>query len=380
MKQRITAALLLSLMAFGPWAFAQSPSELSFISKYDRFDLQRSGKGYALNGKSVKLGTFDQFIGLFNAEIEGNCGSHGKVDLTVKAKFGERVVERRFYIKAGIVSDGSQCASVSGEGIQFIPLHRSWFEETATLSIPVRSPLKVMKGEEVFASFEKIKQEWRGATPGDYPNWEFFNSFTDSLTDFVITHRVHASAVEGKPGFSLLSGGKKYDFFKLGATLWVVKIPSFAWLVGSSRWTSWIDMEKSQWVDRFSSQLAFLTDKSKDMDSRRGALAALDGQWSPSIREALQQILLDDQESNELKMEAVRLMKQKPTLDNMGIMIRVLKAEADVDLQYLLTQALRVRNPKGPLLTPDTEEGLRIKAITEWKQWWRTIKHSESEN
>ncbi len=378
--KQINVALLLGLTVFGHWANGQLPGEMNFTSRYDRFDLQRSGRGYALDGKPIKLGTFNQFMNLFSTEIEGGCGANRKADLTVKAKFGERIVERKFYVKAGIVSDGLQCANVSGEGIHFIPLHRSWFDETTTMTIALRSPVKVIKGEEMLASFQKVGNEWHAGTGGEFPNWEFFQSFTEALTDFVITHRVHASIAEGKPGFTLTSGGKKYEFYKLGATLWVAKTPGVGWLVGSARWTSWLDMEKSQWVDRFASQLAFLTDKSKDVDSRRGALAALEGQWSPSIRDALKQILLDGQENNELKMEAVRMMKQKPSMENMGLMISVLKAESDVDLQYLLTQALRVRNPKGPLLTPDTEESKRVQGILEWKQWWQRLKHSEIKN
>lgn len=373
------AALIWTSSVFGGWAFAQSPAELSFTSKYDKFDLLRSGRGYSLAGKPAKLGTFEQFLNLFSSEIEGDCGSAGKPDVTVKARFGERWVERRFHIKTRLVSDGKQCATVSGEGIHFIPLHRSWFDETATMTIALRSPLKITKGEEVLASFEKAGGEWRSGLTSEYPNWEFFSAFQDSLTDFVISHRVHPSATAGKPGFVLQTGGKKIEFFKLGATLWVAKIPVTPWLVGSARWTTWVDMEKSQWVDRFSPQLLFLSDKGKDLDSRRGALAALEGQWSPSIRDALKKIILDQDEAHDLKMEAVRIMKQKPTLETMGVFMKALRAEADVDLQYVLSQALRTRNPKGQLIPPDMEESKRQKAISEWREWWRSVQHTKDE-
>lgn len=371
------AAIFLASAAFGDWAFAQAPVELSFTTKYDKFDLLRSGRSYTIGGKPAKLGTFEQFLNLFSSEIEGDCGGAGKPDVTVKARFQERWVERRFYIKKRLVSDGSHCATVSGEGIFFLPLHRSWFDESATMTIALKSPLKITRGGDALATFEKVGTEWRGGIAGEYPNWEFFSTFTESLKDFLISHRVHPSVTDGKPGFVLQTGGKRIEFFKLGATLWVAKVPATPWLVGSAQWTNWIDMEKSQWVDRFSPQLTFLSDKGKDLDSRRGALAALEGQWSPSIRDALKKIMLDEQEANELKMEAVRIMKQKPTLENMGVFIQSLRSEADVDLQYLLSQALRTRNPKGQLIPPDMEESKRQKAITEWREWWRSVQHTK---
>lgn len=363
-------------MVSASWAFAQAPSELTFTSKYDKFQLRRSGGQYLLGDKSVKLGTFDQFLSLFTRDLEGPCSGLGSSDLTVEARYGEKLVKRRFYVKERIVTDGSQCAPVSGEGIYFIPLHKSWFDDSAILSIPLVAPVKIVKEQKTLAAFSQTNDEWRSTAVGEYPNWEFFNSFKDSLREFVISHRVHRAVTTGKPGFVLLSGGKKYEFFKLGNTLWVGTLPNTPWLVGTHRWTNWGDMEASQWRDSNSAALTVAADKSKELEERKAALANFEGQWSPSLRDVLKGILLDETESNDLKYDAVRLMKQKPSLENMGILIKVLKANGDADLMFSISQALRVRNPKGPVLNPDLDESARQKAIAEWREWWNTVQHT----
>jgi hypothetical protein len=374
------AALAAWAWFFCHWALAQAPAELQFTSRYDKFQLQRSGGRYLLNDKAVKLGTFDQFLNLFTSEVEGGCPSSlGKADLTVKARLGEKWVERKFHVKSHVVSDGSQCATVSGEGIFYIPLHQSWFDESATASIALQSPLKIVRDKETLAAFEKKGDSWRNILADEYPNWEFFNSYTDSLKDFVITHRVHKDAAEGKPGYVLLSGGKKYEFYKLGSTLWVGLLPGTPWLVGSSRWTTWVDMEKSQWVDRFGSQLKIMVDKNRPIEERKEAMASLEGQWTPSIRDALGQIITEDDNPSDFKMDAVRLMRRKPTLENMGVLIKALKPGGDPELQYLVSQALRTRHPRGPLMPPDMGDGERSKAINEWKQWWQKVQHTKDE-
>jgi hypothetical protein len=355
------------------WTFAQSPSELTFTSRFDKFQLQRSGKSYLLEGKPVDLTSFSQFLGLFSKEIEGECSSPGRPDLTVIAKFGETLKTRKFYVESQIVSDGQQCSTVNGDGINFIPLHRSWLLEKTTLGIALQSPFKIMRGDETLAWLEKAGGEWRNGLQEVFPNWEFFASFADSLRDFNVTHRFHKAAAKGKPGFTLVSGSKRYKFSKITATIWAAEIPGTPWLVASSRWSAWQDMEKSQWVDRFSPQLNALLDKSKDLESRRGTLAALEGQWSPSIRRVLAQILFDADENATLKTDTVRLFKQKPSNETVLILIKALGANKDNELLLAISRALRVRNPNGPTIDADLDDSARAKAIAQWNQWAKKI-------
>ena len=239
----LTHGLFIVLLFISHWAFAQTPSELQFQSRYDQFELRRSGGQYMLGDRRVKLGSFEQFLSLFNKEIEGDCSLKGKPDLTVKGKYGGAWVERRFYIAERVVSDGKQCATIGGDGLYFSPLHRSWFDDTAKSTIALKSPLTLSRGDAKLASFTQAKGEWVNSIKGEFPNWEFFSSFQDSLRDFTISHRVHKAAIAGKPGFTLTSGKRKYEFYKLGDSLWVTTLPGSAWLVASARWTSWADME-----------------------------------------------------------------------------------------------------------------------------------------
>ncbi|MGE0762147.1 MAG: hypothetical protein AB7N80_02600 [Bdellovibrionales bacterium] len=371
-------AILCSVLCLiSHWAFAQSPSELLFQSRHDQFQLRRSGGGYKLAERSVKLGSFEQFLPLFSQEIEGGCNSLGKADLTVKAKVGNKWVERRFYMDSHTVGDGKQCASVSGEGIYYSPLHRSWFDDNGKASIHLESPLVISRGDEKLAAFELVRGEWQSSMKDEFPNWEFFNLFKNSLQDFAITNRMHKAMAADKPGFVLTSGKKKYEFHKITPTMWATALQGQGWLVASPLWSSWNDMEKSQWMDRSGGQLTVLADRNKPLEERRAALNSLDGQWTPSIRQVLAQILTDKEESAELKADALRLMRTKPSLENMGTLVQALSQTDDSDLQYALSQALKLRYPKGPTISVDFEEGDRQKAIGEWQTWWKGQKNSK---
>ncbi len=374
---RLTRSFVLLGILSAHWAIAQTATEIELTSRYDRFSLLRSGGQYKLAGKSVKLGTLEEILPLFSAAIEGDCPKGGKSDLTVKAKISGQWIERKFYVAERMVRGDNQCTTINGDGLYFAPLHHSWFDPDETLTISLKGPFKVVKNDEVFATFDYVKGDWRNGRPGEYPNWDFFNSFRDALTDFPVQHRIHPSAAKDKMSFTLEVGKKKYTFYKISGSIWAVKHPKYAWLVSSARWGNWLDMDKEIWLDRSAPQLSFIADKGKQTEERRGTMASLEGQWTPSIREVLTQVLLDKDEPVTLKVEAVRLMRNKPTIENVEAWIKALMDNDDVDLQYALSQALRVRNPKGPSLTPDLTEAKRSEAISEWRTWWKSVEGSK---
>ncbi len=368
--------LVFPLLLISHWAFAQTPGDLDFQSRFDQFQLKKAGKNYQLAGRAVDLGPFEQLLPLFDSSIEGDCPPLAKPDLTVTARIAGQSVQRRFFISQNIVSDGKYCGSVSGEGLFFAPLHRSWFDDNVKMTIAINSPLKLTRGEETLVSMEKTGGGWKSRDQDFYPNWEFFDAFAESLRDFTITHRLHRQAGKDKPGFVMFNGKRKYEFFKINETMWAAAIPGQGWLISSRRWTGWNEMEKSQWMDRNSDQLAILADPTKPLEERKAALGTLSGQWSPSIRQVLAKILVDREDSAELKGNAVAIMRMKPTMENMGTFVQALSQTEDSDLQFALSQALKIRNPKGPGLNVDLDESSRLKAIREWQQWWKGQKNS----
>lgn len=361
-------------MIWSSWAYGQSPAELDFKSAYDHFTLQKAGSKYLLNGKPIKIGPFEEFLNMFRSQIEGSCPAKVKADLTVTAKVDGQPVVRKFFVADHVVSDGKQCATVNGEGIFYIPLHRSWFDENASAKIPIRSPFKITRGEETLAAFNLQNGDWRNTQSGTYPNWEFFGLFRDGISDFKISHRVHKAAVKGTPNFVLSMGGTQYKFYKSSNALWLAALPQTPWLVSSSRWSNWLDMDVSQWLDRNAPQLQLIGDKTKPLDERRTTLASLEGQWSPSIRDLLIQLLSDDNEDVSLKLDAIRMMKTKPIRDNIQAIMTALGKTEDADLLYALTSALKVRNPKGKVINTDLDETAKTKAVTDWQTWWNEYK------
>lgn len=363
------------LLLFSHWTFGQEIAELKFNSSSESFQLKKVAGHFELAGKPVKLGTFEQFLPLFTSEIEGSCEQKGKADLTVKGLAKGKWIERKFFVKAKQVGDGTNCSNVNGDGIYFVPFSKSWFDESATGSIALGDSLQLTRDKSVIVTVEKSKGEWRSGDPKLFLNWDFFANFTDSIKEFPITHHLHPAAVEGKPGFQLTTSGKRYQFYKLGNSLWVMARPGSKWLVGSSAWSNWVDMEPSQWEDHNNSQLNFIVDKANGVAERKGTLLSLEGQWSPSVREVIRRILMDSKEDNEIKIAATKVMAQKPSLENMGIFVEALGKTNSVDLLSEITSALRNRNPKGPSINEDLDSNQREAAIREWQKWWNDVRH-----
>lgn len=359
-------------------ASAQVYSEISIQSPWDRFSLKKQGSNYTFQDRQVALGQLGELLALFSTEIMGACDKLGKPDLTIKAKTGSQWITREFFVDEKIVKSKDQCAPVNGDGLYFAPLHRSWFNPAEQRRLTLNSPLKLLKGETELMAVERHDGEWRNSNPDEFLNWHFFEEFSRQIRDFVVTHHVHKSMAKDKLKLTLISGPQKIHFYKVTGSLWVADLPGSKWLVGANQWSGWLDMEKSQWVDRFSSQLKFITDKGKDAEARRGTIASLSSQWSPSIREALKMILADRNEAPSVQTEAIRILRQKPSMENMGILIKALERLDHPEVLEAITKALKVRNPKGSSVS-DKDSSEKIEQIRqEWLKWWKETSHQSS--
>lgn len=358
------------------WAYGGSISELQIKSNYDRFTLQVSGGRYKLEGRSVEPGPLKDLLDVFSGEIIGDCGKLPRPDLTITAIMNGKGVERRFYVGQQIVSDGKSCVAVTGEGLYFLPLHHTWFEKTSeSINVAESLVLSDSNGNTLISILEKDGR-WRSKDPAQFLNWEFLNRFLDSLKKYEIDSRIHLSAATGKSSFKLKIGRTRYEIYKINASLWAMKKPGAKWLIGSNHWTFWLDLERSQLMDRYNDQFTDILDAGKSTEERVQALRSIDGQWTPSISSMLGVVLSYKTAPKELVLEAVRQLRQKPSDESMGMLVKALDNHSDPEILSAVTQALRVRYPKGPHLAEDADDDEVSKARREWSAWWKTVQKS----
>lgn len=364
--------LFVSIWMLPAWANAQHPTEVQFISQYDNFTVQFSNAQWQIQKTPIDFQNFEQFFAFFTTDLSGPCNVEGKPELTAKALMGKQSKQIKFYIAKQVVSDGKNCVAVNNEAIYFLPLHRSWYlgPNKGNLNIGQEFTLTIEK--EPIGTFTKSRNEWSATNSPFFINWDFALPFIDSLGQYKISQRAHLDAAKNKRAVNIKVGNQTHEFYLVQKALWMTKSPDGKWLIGSPNWSIWREMEIALWTDRLMPQLTALTDAKKDVKSRLGIISTLESQWSFSIRDAYYKILLNEREPVQLRMEVVRVMKQKPTLNNMGIFVQALEKNHDPELLAQITQALRIRNPKGTLLGADSDEDEIAKARADWQKWWKS--------
>lgn len=375
--KRIRIFLVL-VIGLAHWATAQAAAmdEWLFRSKYDNFKIERRDGQYFIGSSTVKLDALKDFLPFFTAGIEGDCPDDlpGKPDVVITGTRGKTSVERRFYLLAKKVQDGKACADMGGEGIFYLPLHRSWFVGPPTDGIPLGRSLKVTKDETVFVEFKKTGDKWENADAGFFTDWDFFNQFIAALEKFEVSGRIHPLAGDGKMQFQVVTSGKSYEFYKVANNLWGIKRPERDWLMTSPSFAFLFDMSTELWRDRHAMSLATLKDTTQPPENRIKATQQLGASWSNSIKAVFHTILLSADDHPRVKEEVAESMKRKPTDENFGVLVKALDKTEDLQLLAALTKILRIANRKGPTLELTSSPEEIEKALREWKTWWRTKK------
>lgn len=352
-----------------------------FSSASDQFELKKQSDGnFYLGETRVKLGAFNDFISLFGKKLEGSCPSlPAKPDVTITARrtvAGEfetttQSTVRRFYISQKTVRDESGCAPIDGEGIFYLPSHRQWFTGDSQFSVTARSSWSIEKDGQTLASVTRRDGNWV-AKESPNLNWDFFANFEKSLENFVITARLHPAIAEGKNSFKMKIDGRAYEGFLVAKNLWALKLPQTNWLVASESWSKWEDMRSELWTDRFADKIRTFSDTTLAPPQRIQAMESLGSHWSAGIKTALQGILKTEDEPLDVRLAALQRLRQRPTDDTFAVMIESLRTTEDKPLLIELTRNLRIKNPKGPLITNSSSEEEDQKAIRTWTDWWKT--------
>lgn len=358
-------------------ALANAQTQYSFKSKYDNFTIEQSGSAYMLSNQKIDPASFKEFIHTFDQEYVDPCPQLPAQPDLVITKTSDEIRRRSFYIAARTIKSEKNCLIVQGNGIYYLPLHRDWFEKSQSSNLNIAKKVTFKLQDQSSFGLELVRDSWQSTSPQFFIDMDFFEKFRNSLMNYSIDLRLHPAIVQTQTQFVMKADGQLYRFIKVAENLWAVKKPKIAWLEASNSWSFWLDMSKTQWEDRYSSQVRFVLDKGKNLEDRKGALYNLKDAWSESIKRALHKILLDAGEKSELQSVALQMLRQKPSDDNFAIMIQALTQVTDREVLMSLSQTLRTRNSRGPIITVEMSEADKAKSIRQWQQWWRGQSHSK---
>lgn len=369
------SAILIFLLSSTAFAF----DEVEIRSPYDKFRIQFEGGEYFINSNRVDIGPLKGFIKAFDKAVGDPCPKPlPKFPLQIllvskeKSELApDRKTMRRFSFDPKLLTDGEGCAGVHGRGIFYLPQHRTWYDK-ATSRLPLAKDFRLTLDGELIAHFEQVNDIWQDARQDQYVNWDFFDRLLRTLQEFPIHHRLSTEAMKGRRQFTITSGKRTFEFARVDSKLWAVKQPDTKWLVASFDWTFLEDMREAQWKDRFAPVLKEILDSDLEIEARVGKLKSLSENWTPTIRQTLHRIVLNNTKPLELRLTAVDFLRKKPSSNNIAILIEALQRNSEPELQSQITRALRVVHPKGPMIDAEGSEWDRQKHVEAWQKWWKT--------
>lgn len=369
---RLLAAVGVILFSFESFAF----ETVTFITSQDQFTVKKSAQRFTVDNKPVQNDLLTLLQPLLTGKAEDECPKKlAKAPVTARIVSSGKTETREFFVTKSLVrvsgsGAGSQCFFATGDGMMFLPLHRSWLIGPFKESVVLRSPLKVTTNGHVVASVLKKNGDWEDTNPKTTLDWDFFQKFEQSLKNYKVQYRAARAAGKGKPWASLESGSERYVFFKLGPKLWAIQRPGNNWLDASGDWAFWFDLDDGVWKDRRVPAMERVEAAGSSAEQKASAMQELDNSgWSRALEDFYHRRLLDPQEDAKIRSHSLERMRTKPSWRNMAAEMQLLQSDVSDDLLRDVTQALRARNPKGPVYTPGS--GDRLHVITEWNEWWQ---------
>jgi hypothetical protein len=366
MKIRPLGILALLLIS-GRLAWSEPLRHWFIQSKADRYELIGTSKHAEVNGKPADMGVLQSFIPLLTDALGDDCPKiSGAPDVTVK----EDGAIRQIYIAQGVVKSGAHCLAVEGDGLQYFPIHRDFLIGGKEDSIPLNSPVKILRKGEKIAELIPRGSAWKSENKKFLLNWDFIERFTNSLRSFTVRFRVGLEAGKEKPNITVQTDGQSYEFYKLSDTLWAVKKPRTRWLEASDDWSFWYDFDNPIIEDRLAAQIHAIEQPGQDPAKRVELMVKMGSFWSPNVRDFYHRILLNKSEPPDMQRLALQRLKGKPAEETMEVMVQFLPQTQDDDLRRLASQILKISHPEGPLYNPNASSDERANTLQYWSRWW----------
>jgi len=368
----IAFAIALVVLAGAPMAMAV---EFTFRSKLDLFTVEVTDQGASFEGQRVSLEPFAFIKPLFDAEPIETCASKmPRADLTITRKRGDTEVRRMVYIEKKIISDGTNCAAVTGHGLYQLPLHRNWFQEKKKFTIGLGDEFSIWKNGRQVVAFKKQDGRWQNKDTQIFTNWSFFEKFVDTVKDFPIDFRAHTAAAKDFSKFELRQGSRTFLFVKVGESTWAVQFPGSPWLAASGRFGLFQDMDQRIWISPFEAQLKVAKDKTLPEDKRITAVRLLNSSWGPDAKYLFHDVLLTGGDNANVKREIVSFLRSRPTDENYRVIVDSLKVTEDGVYREAATKVLRLRHPKGATVFANDEDDVAEKKLADWYRWGKALK------
>lgn len=366
MIRRLTFLALLSS------PLARAFDAVTFVTAQDHFTVKKNAHQFTIDGQNVHSELLRLLDPLLTGEAMDDCPSlKGKPLVKAIVTAGAKTETREFFVEQEIVRIGDKCLSATGDGLNFLPMHRSWLIGPFRESIQLKSPLRITGPDGNPIAELVIKDgEWQDTKPQTDLDFEFFDKWQQSLKDYRVQYRVLPTAAKGKPSVTVTSGGQKLVFYKLAPKLWAVQRGSQKWLDASGEWAFWYELDESVWHDRRANAIHQIEAAGVPVEQKQALMKQLDDNgWSRALEDFYQRRLQDNNEDLEVRLHALERLKNKPSWRNIRAEMQALENNPNDDLLKQLTIVLRIRNPKGIIYEPKSTD--RAETVEGWSAWWK---------
>jgi hypothetical protein len=349
--------------------FAQTSWQIK--TPMDNFTIEViNGSTGRIGGKEVSLKPFAKFSKILTSKnFAVECIVPKKrAPIAITQTRGADTRTWQLFPDEAVFYDGANCLLVEGEGVYEFPLHRQWFLGQGKGSIDLGTRFTLIIGDDKLTFVADDNGKWRNADAEQTTNWTLIDNFVNAAKDFEVAHRTTQKPPPGSDSFVLKTARKSYRFHRIGSD-WGIELENPKWLALTPTFRFITEMSKSAWQNEGNSDLALLKKKDAPTEERIDAMKKLAVKWNEDIKRACHDIVLSQDEGTEIKRHAAQILKSHPTDDSIIALARALKKTDDPELLYVISNALRVRNPKGSRIsTTDQPDDVEAK-IQEWQKW-----------
>jgi hypothetical protein len=372
MNQWLSGAIV--CLVFSAQVHAQSPRHFLIQSPVDQFELVLNGNRGSVGGKPADLTSFKDLLPILTDPLANDCTlPKGTADVTVR----EAGKTRYLYIRKGVVTDGTNCLTVGGQGLYYFPIHRDFLVGPKQESLVIASPVKVSRDGATLFELREKSGVWEPIHAQSLLDWDFMERWLSSLKTYSVRFRVQPEIAKDKPKVTVRAGGDTYTFYKLNDVNWAVKKPGSKWLEASDDWSFWYNLNAAVLTDHLADKILLVEDTSKDKSQRLAALESTKTTWSRNLRDMCHKLLLNPNEDPELTSRALQRLHGHPSQESAGVMVQFLSLAKDEDSKRDAGTILKIINPKGPKYDPSESEEQRAKVVEYWSQWWKKNAHNK---